>query len=511
MQVKLKDIVSNGNVRIGNKNKQQSYQNLKDNIAAIGLLQPLTVMREKDKYVLVDGHQRFSILNELEEESVPVHIIENLNSGMKVAQLSANSHRIEMSLFEEVKVFDTLIKENNTLAEISDRFGHSRSYVSSRIMLNNLHPKLKKQKIFEMVPMKTLLGIAAYDKSIQAKAIEGFGNIKESWDIDQILRKCESSHLDIEEVKALFTDEELREYLKQYRKTNKTSLSIFDEMLDESIVTNTDFFLYAFSSKYPDVVDSLLELQITDEYEMDWDLREDKRIPDLVSLDFNNFTSWNNDLVRPVFLKHKLKKGKSELDTVPEEKPRFRLVDKKVARAVMNDFFNHVISALPLDPKTLEWTLKTVAGSESLPSTSSYANETYSLKNAVTEDYSLEDTGRNILVSWMQKSLPNASVSQIDKLLKTHGVDPFRTWFLNRYKENEIFRSDIMSCFTLTLLKEVTDQTGKKSDLVDAVLNDKKKGPIFQFKDLLKDSWTKTPVHFFMDPEYFMEYQRNIK
>ena len=511
MQVKLNDIVSNGNVRIGNKQKQQSYQNLKDNISAIGLLQPLTVMRDEDKYVLVDGHQRFSILNELEEESVPVHIIENLNGGMKVAQLSANSHRIEMSLFEEVKVFGTLIKENKTLGEISDRFGHSRSYVSSRIMLNNLHLKLKKQKIFEMVSMKTLLGIAAYDKSIQAKAIDEFGNIKESWDIDQILRKCESSHLDIEEVKVLFTDEELREYLKQYRKSNKTSLSIFDEMLDESIVTNADFFLYSFSSKYPEVVDSLNELQIIDEYEMDWDLREGKTIPDLISLDFNNFTSWNNDLIRPVFLKHKPKKEKSELDIVPDEKPRFRLVDKKVARVLIHDFFNHVIASIPMDSKSFDWTLKTIAESESLPSTSSYNDSTYSLKNAVTDDFSLKETGKNILISWMQKCLPNASVFQMDKLLKTHGIDQFRTWFLNRYKEDEAFRSDIMSCFTLTLLKELTDQTGKKSDLVSAVLTNREKGSIFQFKDLLKDEWTKTPVHFFMDPDYFMEYQRNIK
>jgi len=511
MQVKLNDIVSNGNIRIGNKQKQQSYQNLKDNIAAIGLLQPLTVMRDKDKYILVDGHQRFSILNELEEESVPVHVIDNLNGELKIAQLSANSHRIEMNLFEEVKVFGTLIKENKTLSDISVRFGHSRSYVSSRIMLNNLHPKLKKQKIFEMVPMKTLIGIAAYDKSIQQRAIDEFGNIKESWDIEQILRKCESSHLDIEEVKVLFTDEELREYLKHYRKTNKTSLSIFDEMLDESIVTNTDFFLYSFSSKYPDVVDALLELQTMDEYEMDWDLREAKRISELVSLDFNNFTSWNNDLICPVFLKHKPKKNKVEMDTVPEEKPRYRLVDKKVARVVIDDFFNHVIASVPMDSKTLEWTLKTVTGSESLPSTSSYNDSTYSLKNAVTDDFSLKETGRNILISYMQKCLPNASVFQLDKLLKTHGIDQFRIWFLNRYKEDEIFRSEIMSCFTLTLLKEITDQTGKKSDLVDAVLNDRKKGEIFQFKDLLKDDWIKTPVHSFIDPEYFMEYQRNIK
>lgn len=511
MNIKLKDIVSNGNVRIGNKQKQQSYKNLKDNIAALGLLQPLTVMKEDKKFVLVDGHQRFSILNELAFETAPVHVIEALNGGMKVAQLSANSHRIEMSLFEEAKVFAALIKENNTLEEISNRFGHSRTYVSSRIMLNNLHPKLLKRNVFEMVSMKTLLGIAGYDKSIQKRAIGQVGDIKESWDIEQIMRKCESSKIDINDVKALFTDDQLREYLKHYRRTNQTSLSIFDEMLDESIITNADFFLYAFSSKYPNVMDALSELKIIDEYEMDWDLREVKSSPALVSLELNSYTSWNNDLTRPVFLKQKTKMNKTESDIVPEEKPRFRMVDKKVARVVINDFINHVIDSILMDSKMLRWTLDTIAHSESLPSTSRFHDGYYLLKNAVTKDYSLEDTGRNILISWMKKCLPNASVFQINQLLKIHGIDQFNPWFLSKYKEDETFRSDVMSCFTLTLLKEVTDQTGKKSDLVSAVLNDKKNGTSFQFKDLLKDYWIHTPVHFFMDQEYFMDYQRNIK
>ena len=72
---------------------EKNYNKLKDNIKQYGILQPLIVNKNKDrKNIIIGGHQRFRIANELGLKKVPVKYLDlNLHKEKKL-NLSLNKN-----------------------------------------------------------------------------------------------------------------------------------------------------------------------------------------------------------------------------------------------------------------------------------------------------------------------------------------------------------------------------------------------------------------------------------
>lgn len=119
---------------------EDSLRELAADIADRGILQPLTVRKTADGFVLVAGERRLRAAKLAQLESVPVLISTMSEDEHHAAQLAENIQREELTTFETAKAIRSLYDLGNSLTEISDMVHKSKSWVSKRLAAS--HPNL---------------------------------------------------------------------------------------------------------------------------------------------------------------------------------------------------------------------------------------------------------------------------------------------------------------------------------------------------------------------------------
>lgn len=118
---------------------KERLEELANNIAKVGVLQPIILREENGQKILVAGERRFRaaqmaglktipyrLLNLTEEEALEVTALENL-------------HRADLNPIEEAKAFKTLLDSGNYQVEdVADRVNKSKAYVYRSIRLLEL-------------------------------------------------------------------------------------------------------------------------------------------------------------------------------------------------------------------------------------------------------------------------------------------------------------------------------------------------------------------------------------
>lgn len=138
MKVKISEIKLGENVR----QSKTDITDLKGSIKEHGLLQPLIVKRKNGQFQLIIGERRLRAITELGWEKADV-VIRKSDRHRKVLQTAENTFRENMTLLDEVMaVKDYLTKEKMNITQIAELFGHSPSWVQTRLKYGNLHPRL---------------------------------------------------------------------------------------------------------------------------------------------------------------------------------------------------------------------------------------------------------------------------------------------------------------------------------------------------------------------------------
>ena len=122
--IKTNKLIVDSNIREGSKIRTTEYRQLRNSIKAIGMQTPITVYKNGgSEYVVLDGHQRLSIAQELNIVEVPYY--ETEAKEVNVQQLSTNSFNIPMTVFEASDVIAALLEENPdyTRKNIAQIFG----------------------------------------------------------------------------------------------------------------------------------------------------------------------------------------------------------------------------------------------------------------------------------------------------------------------------------------------------------------------------------------------------
>ncbi len=120
----------------------ETLQELASSIAALGVIQPITIRRiGAEKYQLVSGERRFRASQSLNLETIPAFIrVANDKESLEMA-LVENIQRDDLDPIEIALSYDRLINEINlTQEEMSKRVGKKRSTVTNYIRLLNLDP-----------------------------------------------------------------------------------------------------------------------------------------------------------------------------------------------------------------------------------------------------------------------------------------------------------------------------------------------------------------------------------
>lgn len=113
----------------------QSLNDLAADIATRGILQPLTVRKTTDGFVLVAGERRLRAAKIVPLDSVPVLIVDMDDNEHQLAQLAENIQREELTLEEEAEAMKTMLDALGDLGSVAARVHKSKSWVSKRISL----------------------------------------------------------------------------------------------------------------------------------------------------------------------------------------------------------------------------------------------------------------------------------------------------------------------------------------------------------------------------------------
>ncbi|WP_409560246.1 ParB/RepB/Spo0J family partition protein [Hyphomicrobium sp. MC8b] len=164
---------------------KEGIDELAASIAAKGLIQPLAVRAgDGGKFEVIDGRRRFMALQKLVKdgamkrtEGVPVLERDDDDTEALETSLMANTVRLPMHPVDQHIVFDRLVSQGKSEAEIAARFGIGERIVKQHLALGRLAPSIrdawKKDKISPDV----------------AKAFARHGNVEVQEAICEKLRK----------------------------------------------------------------------------------------------------------------------------------------------------------------------------------------------------------------------------------------------------------------------------------------------------------------------------------
>lgn len=119
-------------------------QDLADDIASQGLIEPITVVEQKDGYKVIAGHRRFTACKMiLKWETIPAHVREPMDEvDARLLNLSENVSRKQLNILQEANAIKH-IAGILTLKQIATKLGVSVGWVQIRVSLLKLPPSFQ--------------------------------------------------------------------------------------------------------------------------------------------------------------------------------------------------------------------------------------------------------------------------------------------------------------------------------------------------------------------------------
>lgn len=143
MEIEIKEFYIRDNVR--EHTDDDDIEGLANTIAIQGLIHPITVYPDGDKYFIEDGHRRFAAIQYLKSKnkwSGPVPVIvektardDNMIHGR---QAIANIQRKDLTAMELTKSISRLVKEHGSQKAVADLLGRSKEWVSRSVAAEEL-------------------------------------------------------------------------------------------------------------------------------------------------------------------------------------------------------------------------------------------------------------------------------------------------------------------------------------------------------------------------------------
>ncbi len=152
-------IIGEGNVR---RTRQKSgLEELKASIQKLGLIQPIVLIQEGNKYKLVVGQRRFLAFQELKKEKIPSIIIDSVGlTTEKVVSFGENIHRKSLPYDDTIQVCDELFESSTgeplaRIEEIAKTLG-----ISPQTVTKYLSYRLIPEEVRKLVPEKLSASVA---------------------------------------------------------------------------------------------------------------------------------------------------------------------------------------------------------------------------------------------------------------------------------------------------------------------------------------------------------------
>lgn len=138
------DSIEPPSIQLRSQIDPQALEDLANSMARVGLLNPIRVYKDGDRYRIESGHRRYLAARRLGWEYIDAIIVEEPAHKAIAKSLHENLYRENLTPMEEAALCDYLANEHGmNLEEIARAVGHSTTWVEQRLGLLNLHPLLQ--------------------------------------------------------------------------------------------------------------------------------------------------------------------------------------------------------------------------------------------------------------------------------------------------------------------------------------------------------------------------------
>ena len=123
---------------------QEKLNELADSIKEHGIIQPIIVRKNGDRFIIIAGERRFRAARAAGMEKVPVIIRDDIDIRSLELSLIENIQRENLNPIEEARAIERLISEYGyTQAEAAERLSKSRSTLANALRLLTLSKKIQ--------------------------------------------------------------------------------------------------------------------------------------------------------------------------------------------------------------------------------------------------------------------------------------------------------------------------------------------------------------------------------
>jgi ParB family chromosome partitioning protein len=168
---------------------EEALEELADSIRQLGLIQPITVKRAGDKYIIISGERRWRASQKAGLTVVPAYIREVDDTTLHAMALVENIQREDLNAIEISLGMQRLVDECGLTQEaLAERLGKKRSTVANYLRLLNLPEEVQfaiKGGVISMGHAKALAAVESKAKQLS------------------ILKRCVKNNLSVRQVEEL--------------------------------------------------------------------------------------------------------------------------------------------------------------------------------------------------------------------------------------------------------------------------------------------------------------------
>ena len=148
---------------------ETALEELADSIRTLGLIQPITVRKEGDKYLIISGERRWRAAQLAGLETLPAYIRDVDDENLHAMALVENIQRQDLNAMEIAISLGRLIDECGVTQEnVAQRVGKKRSTVANYLRLLQMSPEIQAALKEDAISMGHAKAIASAPEEAQS-------------------------------------------------------------------------------------------------------------------------------------------------------------------------------------------------------------------------------------------------------------------------------------------------------------------------------------------------------
>ena len=160
-------------------------------IKANGLLTPLSVVSNGERYMVIAGHRRLAACKQAGSGAVPCFVLDLDPLQQLEAMVTENCQREQLTVLEEADAIQGMLDLGATTAGVAHRLGRSADYVRDRVKVAGIKTEVRASRDdFGQISIGQLVAIARYDgrPDLQKRLAQAAGTSNFDYTLSRIER-----------------------------------------------------------------------------------------------------------------------------------------------------------------------------------------------------------------------------------------------------------------------------------------------------------------------------------